>query len=456
MSRDPLGDALGGHLPAASSLAPHTAFASLSRAVKPLVRYTPADPWELDTRSLPRGLARYRTRVRDFAERVLVPRALDADREPHPPAGEIRDADRHVLRAAAKEGLLGDMLPRPFGSGDVSLFRWPIFFPQALKTEELARADGGLMLLICAHGLGLAPVLLSGDLRLIRRVVLPALRACEAGDPELFAFAITEPGGGSDVEHGHGAATHRPGVIARREGNGWVLSGRKCFISGGDIAKRVVVFAALENEGLASWTAFLVHASSPRFRVVRTELKMGMRASGAAELELDSVFVPNEDVVGGLRRGWALNRGTLNMSRIPVAGMAVGFARAATEQATDFACRFRLGGRPLVDYQDVQLTLAQMEAETSAARAVVWRAARFMQARQREAAAAKFHCSDVARRVCEMAMDLLGNHAVLQRERVEKAWRDARLTQIFEGTNDINRLALVEDEQERLLSKVHA
>jgi alkylation response protein AidB-like acyl-CoA dehydrogenase len=178
---------------------------------------------------------------------------------------------------------------------------------------------------------------------------------------------------------------------------------------------------------------------------------MGMRASGAAEIELDGVFVPERDVLGGLRAGWALNRAVLNVSRIPVAAMGVGFARAALEEATAFACRFRLGGKPLVDYQDVQLTLAQMMAETNAARALVWQAAASPQARQGEAAAAKFHTTDTARRVCELAMDLLGNHAVLHEGRVEKVFRDARLTQIFEGTNQINRLAVIEEEQERLL-----
>ena len=453
MSRDPLGQALGGHLPSSSSLAPQTAFASLARAVRPLVRYAPLDPWERDTRSLPGPLAAYRRRVRAFADRFVAPRALDADLEPQAAPGALGEVARDVLVSAAREGLLSDVLPRPLGSGDPRLLRWPLAFPQTLKTEELARADGGLMLLICAHALGLTPLVLSGDLRLIRRVVLPALRACDAGAPETFAYAITEPSGGSDVEHGHGATTYRPGVVARRAPGGWRLSGRKCFISGGDVARRVCVFGALENEGVASWTAFLVRADAPGFRAVRTELKMGMRASSAAELELDEVFVRDADVVGGLRKGWALNRATLNLSRIPVAGMAVGFARAAAEQATSFACSFRLAGKALVDYQDVQLALAEMEAETSAARALVWRAARSPQARQGEAAAAKFHCTDVARRVCEMAMDLLGNHAVLHEERVEKIWRDARLTQIFEGTNDINRLALVEDEQERLLAR---
>ncbi len=448
--------ALDGHVAPTSALSPRRAFEGMAALVRPLVRYDPLDPWEQDTRRLPKPLGDYRRAMRAFAERHLAPRALSADLEPHPAPGETSAANRELLRTAGREGLLTDLLPRPLGSGDPRLLRHSLFLPQALKTEELARVDGGMMLLLCAHGLGVAPVVLSGDLRAVRRHLLPAFKETLRGDPHVFAYAITEPAAGSDVEDGHGAAAYRPGVVARRAPGGHRIRGRKCFISGGDIAKSVVVFAALEGEGMESWTAFLVARGAPGFRVARTELKMGMRASGAAELELEDVFVPESAVIGGLRRGWALNRATLNMSRIPVAGMAVGFARAATEEATRFACRFRLGGKPLVAYQEVQLALAQMIAETSAARAMVWRAAEEMPARQAEAAAAKFYTTDVARRVCEAAMDLMSNHAVLQEERVEKTWRDTRLTQIFEGTNQINRLAVIEDEQERVLAAVAA
>lgn len=448
--RKPL-DHLPGHVPPGSPLSPRAAFARLPRLVRSLVDYPTLDPWEQDTASLPPALQRVRRKMRSFAEQHLSPVARTVDSQPHgTPSAEAMT----VLRAAAREGLLDDMLPRPFGSADPRLLAQPLYFPAALKTEELAAVDGGLMLLIGAHALGVAPLLLAGDLGVVRRFVLPAFRACANGEPRLFAFAITEPAAGSDVEDGHGARSYRAGTIATRAPGGWRLRGRKCYISGGDIAESVVVFAALAGEDMTSWTAFLVPARAPGFRVVRTELKMGMRASGAAELELDEVFVSDDHVIGELRTGWALNRAVLNMSRIPVAAMGVGFARAATEAAIDFCCRATLGGRPLVAYQDVQLELADMVAETSAARTMVWAAARRPQALQREASAAKFRCTDAALAVCTRAMDLLGNHALLHHERVEKIYRDARLTQIFEGTNQINRLSIVEDMQEQLLAQI--
>jgi alkylation response protein AidB-like acyl-CoA dehydrogenase len=453
--RGPAEPPLEGHVHPSNPLSPRTAFDGLARPVRRLVRYAPRDMWEQDTATLPRGLAAYRRRMRAFAERHLQPAALPVDAAPHPSTGTLEAGASKVLHAAARAGLLSDMLPRPFGSGSLRLIRTPIYFPAALKTEELASVDGGLMLLLCAHSLGVAPVLLSGEVGAVRRFLVPAFRESMAGRPHVFAYAITEPAGGSDVEDGHGASTHRPGTVAHPDGTGWRLRGRKCFISGGDIARSVVVLAALEGEGMESWTAFLVRSDDPGFRVARTELKMGMRASGAAEIELDDVRIPADRILGGLRGGWALNRATLNMSRIPVAAMGVGFARAATEAATEFACRFRLGGRPLVSHQEVQLALADMMAETQAARAMVWRLAGRWGPTQREASAAKVHCTDTALRVCTRAMDLLGNHAVLHGQRVEKAYRDARLTQIFEGTNQINRLAMIEDEQERLLAMIH-
>jgi alkylation response protein AidB-like acyl-CoA dehydrogenase len=445
---------LEGFVAPRSPLAPREAFAGLSSLIRPLVAYADRDPWEVDTGTLPRALAAHRRRLRAFAERHLAPVALSVDAEAHAPAGTMSEARRKVLVAAGREGFLSDMLPAPFGSADPRLFAHPLQLAASLKTEELAAVDGGLMLLIGAHGLGVAPVLLSGDLGAIRRFLVPAFRASLAGEPHVFAFAITEPAAGSDVEEGHGAALLRPGTVARARAGGYLLDGRKCYISGGDVARDVVVFAALEGEGIASWTAFLVDTRAAGFRVARTERKMGMRASGAAELELDGVFVPRERILGGLRRGWALNRATLNMSRVPVAAMGVGFARAATDAALAFACGQRLGGRPLIAYQEVQLAVADMLAETQAARAMAWAAASKPQAIQREASAAKFFCTDVALRVCARAMDLLGNHALTHGARVEKAWRDARLTQIFEGTNQINRLAVVEDLQEQLLATI--
>jgi alkylation response protein AidB-like acyl-CoA dehydrogenase len=437
--------ALDGHLRAADPLVPQTAVRRLPLLGRQLAGYSPRTLWELDTATLPRALAAYRRRTRDFAETVLAPRALDGDRGP----GTVTE---DVLRAAAWAGLLSDYLPWPLGAGDPRCAVRPVQLLAALKLEELCAACGGLGLAIGAHGLGAAPLLLSGDLAAIRRHLVPVLRANRRGDLHLLAYAITEPGGGSDVEDTRGAAGYRPGTVARRVPGGWSLTGRKVFISGGDIARTVCVFAALEGDDMRSWTCFVVPADAPGFGVGRSELKMGQRASSATELVLDGVVVGYDRVVGGLRNGWALNRTVLNFSRVPVGAIALGIARGAMEAAMGFAREHVVAGRRVLDHQEAQLLLAQMIAETAAMRALVWRAASSWTARQAASSSVKVFCSDTAVKVCESAMELMGAHGLLHANRAEKAYRDARLTQIYEGTNQINRLAIIEDQMDEVVS----
>jgi butyryl-CoA dehydrogenase len=404
------------------------------------------DRWEIETRQLPRGLRSLRRRARDFARTELAPLALEIDAAPHWPADAIPAVLHRLLVTAGRAGWLSDLLPKPIGSGSPRTVAHPLAMTASLKVEEFSRACGGLMLLLSAHMLGQVPLLLSADPLLIGRRLIPGVRRNLTGDPYLFAFAITEPDAGSDVEEGHGAALGHPGVVARRVTGGWLLNGRKVFISGGDIAQGFTLFAALDGEGYESWTCFFIERGSPGFRPVRTELKMGMRASGAAELELLDVFVPDADVVGKVRGGWSLNRQTLNISRIPVAAMAVGFAQAACDIAVDHVTRSD-GGRARIHDQSVQLAVADMITATSAIRAQVWAAASGWRLRQSTGAMAKFYATDTAMGVIEQGMDLLGPDALLHHNGLEKVWRDCRLTQIFEGTNQINRLAVIEDLQ---------
>lgn len=445
------------HLPA--FLAPShilSPFSAFKRA--PLLRqisaYSALDTWEVDTRRLPWALARLRRRVHSFAQKECLPLAAKTDQQQRKHHHLSQDL-QHLLQCAGRAGLLTDLLPAPFGSAPPLQFQHSLTLQQAIRVEELARADGGLMLLLSAHSLGLCPLLLSGDIALMRRVVLPALRATEAGEPHIFAFAITEPAAGSDAEEGHGASHQKAGVKAHRVAGGWQLTGRKIFISGGDVARYVSVFAALEGEGYDSWTCFLVDTQqSTGFKVSRCELKMGMRASGAAELEFDQCFVPDNYVVGGLRNGWGLARATLNISRLPVAAMAVGFAQQAVDIASDYACSQTLAGKPLIHYQQIQATLADLQAETSAIRALVWHHAKSWTARQDGAAMCKFQATDRAQVVIETVMDMLGAASVLHQQRIERTFRDCRLTRIFEGTNQINRLAVIEDQQSDFLKRI--
>lgn len=443
---------LPGHVTQDSQLSPWVAFKKLP-FLRLFSHYQPRSMWQEETRMLPRSLALYRRWVRAFAETHLLPISLTCDKavaETHQYPPE-RDA---ILRTAGKAGLLSDLLPYPIGSAPVGRFRYSLTWQQAIRVEELARADGGLMLLLSAHNLGLAPVLFSGNLQVLRNVVIPAYQANKKGKPQIFAYAITEPAAGSDAEDGYGAQHNKPGVCATRTENGWLLNGRKVFISGGEVARWITVLAAIKQHGFESWTAFLVDAQSPGFTVVRTEKKMGMRVSGAAELEFNQCFVPDNRVLGGVGNGWGLNRATLNLSRLPVAAMSVGLAQQATESAIDFACRMSLADRPLIHYQQVQMQLADMLAETAAIRSLVWQYAKRWTPRQAQASIAKFYASDRAQVVIESAMDLMANHSLLHANRVEKNFRDNRLTRIFEGTNQINRLSVIEEQQQVFLNNI--
>ncbi len=443
-------ETLAGHLPPTHPLSPRQAFRCFPPLTSEFMTYEPRWIWEQDTAALPGPLAELRRQTRAFAEQELRPRSLEGDLRPHD-----RDTETAVLKRAAEAGVLFGHLPQPVGSGETALMDYPLQWAATVKVEELCAACGGWGLLLSAHALGMMPLLISGDKKVLKRFVIPANRRTQAGEPYLFAFAITEPGAGSDVEEGYGASLCKPGTIAKQAEGGWLLGGRKLFISGGDIADAVTVFAALEGEGIESWTCFLVEKGTPGFTCVRNELKMGQRASGAAELELKDVFVPDDRVIGGLRNGWALNRASLTCSRMPVAAIALGIAQGAMDTAIDFVCRFRMAGRPLIDRQEVQLRVADMIGETGAMRSMIWQRAARPVVTQANASMCKVRCSDAALRVCESAMELLGNHGVLHRNYVEKHFRDARLTQIYEGTNQINRLAVIEDFQEVFLEKLN-
>lgn len=382
-----------------------------------------------------------------------MPLSSKLDQASHLAPGDCHPEVKHLLVEAGKAGWLSYMLPAPLGNLPWSAAVYPPVWACSLVVEEFSRACGGLMLLLSAHHLGCMPLLLSGRISTIYDFLLPVYRSNQRGHPHLMAFAITEPQAGSDAEEGHGAASYRPGVVATPVPGGYLLNGRKCFISGGDLASSMTVFTALKGEGMESWTCFYVDCTTPGVSIPRTELKMGMRASGAAEVEFNDTFVPTSHVIGGLRNGWVLNRATLNTSRIPVASMGVGFARAATETAIEFARRYTLAGKPLIHYQDVQLHIATMLAETRAIRDLVWHEARYARKpRQLHASLCKFHATDRAQLVCEMAMDLLADHGCLHEHRIEQIFRDVRLTRIFEGTNQINRLSLIEDWQGQLLN----
>ena len=397
--------------------------------------------WEHDTKTLSWGVRRWRRKARKFAREYIRPLAIQADLHPH-------DYDpKPILAAAARQGFQTLMLTPPLGTASTLPYYRGTTLQMAVVGEEFATECGGLALLLLAHNLGMVPLLLSGSVSNILRQLIPFyLKSHLLGRPDCMAFAITEPGAGSDVEDTEGGAKAKLITTAKYvpEKKGYVLNGRKCFISDGAIADKVTVYAKIGDEGIESWTCFLVERGMPGFSVGRSERKMGQRAADASELIFDNVFVPNKNVVGKLRSGWANNRNVLNYSRPVVGSMALGHGRGAFERCLEFCRKTNLGPKRLIEYQDVQMELADMAISLWAARSMIWQSCRQFRCYQSGSASAKVFASDTAFKVCNQAMELMGDCGYLHAYGVERAWRDSRLTQIYEGTNQINRLALFE------------
>lgn len=400
--------------------------------------------WERDTATLPRYLRKRRRAYRRFAQERIAPLAFQADRSP-----DGYDP-RPLLAEAGRRGFQSELLPWPLGRMPYQALLDGKISAVALKAEEFSAACGGIGLSLLAHDLGMGPLIFSGHLPTILRWPWPINRANLRGDVQLAAYAITEPGAGSDMEDSDGAAQARYATAARKVKGGYILNGQKIFISGGGHCDYVTVFAVLEREDGrparvdTDYTCFIVEREREGFRVGRQERKLGQRACDASQLFLDDVFVPSRNLVGTERSGWALNRNILNYSRGPVGAIALGIARGAAEIATRFARETRLHNKPLISYQEVQLALAEMWIEVMAMRGLVWQSVRHFLPQQGIAAAAKAYCGDAGFRVANRAMELLGDHGYLAGQGAEKAMRDVRLNQIYEGTNQINYLAFVE------------
>jgi acyl-CoA dehydrogenase len=433
-----------------------------------------------------RELERLRAGARRFADEHVRPRALEIDRR----TGEDPSwFDWDLVRAGAEHGMLRFLIPKPAGGGG------GLSTQAAIVMEELCAACPGIALIFGAHALGISPLLLGGPSQWDG--VLAELVSSEyTREPLLMACAITEPEAGTDVEDPVLLARARITSHARRVPGGFRLSGAKRFISNGSVARWITILMPTDPRRPAeTWTCFLVDARSEGFSIARAEHKMGQRACPAAELTFDGVFVPDERVVGREGDGAAATMIVLACSRPPVAAIATGIARGAYERVLGWLEEDR-AARGLLERQHVQLALAGMEEEIHLARQLYMDAATELDHRAlggvmshpsvralghvpagirrrapvrgwlhsdraRDATVALLHRTtseravtrslalssmakarggDVAMRVTGAALELVGLRAGPVRAELEKLWRDAKLCQIYEGTNQLNRL----------------
>jgi acyl-CoA dehydrogenase len=356
-------------------------------------------------------------RARDFARNEIAPVALQYDKEPAFPTD--------IMHKAHKAGFMNLTCPEEYGGQGLGLL------DAALVTEELNAGCSGIAGMIGINSLACGPILVAGTDEQKRRFLIPL---CESG--KSASFCLTERQAGSDAG---GLKTN-----AHREGDHYIINGQKCFITNGSYASFYTIFATLDPEkGTRGISAFVVPRETDGLSTGKVEDKMGQRALNVAEVNLDDVAVPVENRLGAEGEGFKIAMKTLDEGRINIAITAVGIARAALEAAVQYAKERRQFGKPIGTFQALNFMLADMAAEVDAARLLTWYAASRADHEQpvtREAAQAKYFAADVAMRVTTDAVQIHGGYGYIKEYPVEKYMRDAKLTQIYEGTNQINRM----------------
>ncbi len=358
--------------------------------------------------------------VREFAEAEIRPHVRAWD--------EAQQFPRELLSGLAALGLMGIQFPEHWGGAGMSAIDYCICL------EELARVDPSVALSVAAHnGLGPAHIQMFGTDAQKARWLPPLARGEQLG-----AWALTEPGAGSD------AAGMR--TVARRDGDSWVLDGTKTFITHGASADVIVVMASTDRaRGAKGISAFVVERGTPGLRAGRKEDKLGMRASETTEVVLEGCRVPADHLLGEEGTGFIAALQVLDAGRIGIAALAVGLAQGAFEAARDYAASRRQFGQPIASFQAIQWKLADMAVRIEAARLLTYRAAGLKDRGGRttlESAMAKLYASEIAVRAAEDGVQIHGGYGFVKDYPAEKYFRDVKLTTIGEGTSEIQRLVI--------------
>jgi acyl-CoA dehydrogenase len=360
-----------------------------------------------------------RNLAREFAQKEIVPVAAEYDRAARHP--------QPIVEKAHAVGLMHLNVPEEYGGGGLGSLE------ECLVAEELGAGCVGIGTTILANALAMTPILIAATPEQMREHLPP-----HCAGPNLAAFNLTEPGAGSDA----GAMRTR----AQRAGDEYVITGTKCFISNGGVASLHTVFAVTAPErGVKGISAFIVPASLPGVKPGKKEDKMGQRATDTHEVIFEEVRVPARYRLGDEGDGFKIAMMTLDKSRAQVGAAAVGLARAAMEAAIRYAKERVQFSQPIANFQAIQFMLADMAIKVETARLMCWRAAWLTDHGQRntyEAAIAKCYATDVAMQVTTDAVQVFGGYGYMKDYPVEKYMRDAKLMQIYEGTNQIQRYVI--------------
>ena len=301
----------------------------------------------------------------------------------------------------------------------------------AIITEELSRACGGVALSVAGTALGAFPIILYGTEQQKQKYLTEI-----ADGKSLAAFCLTEPGAGSDAGNIK--------TKAERKGDKYILNGKKHFITNGGVAKVYTVIALTNPEkGSRGASAFIIEDGFPGVVIGKKEDKMGIRASATSEVIFEDCEVPAENLLGREGHGFAVAMKTLDKSRPGVAAQALGIAQGAFDAAVKYARERVQFGQPIISFQAIQTMLADMATQIEAARALIYSTAKMIDAGvknySKESAMCKVYASDVAMKVTIDAVQIFGGYGYMKEYPVEKYMRDAKITQIYEGTNQIQR-----------------
>ncbi|WP_371372664.1 acyl-CoA dehydrogenase [Sporomusa aerivorans] len=358
--------------------------------------------------------------VRDFAEKQVAPGAAERD--------EKEEFSREIADAMGEMGFTGICFPEKYGGAEADVLSY------ILAVEELSRVDAGVGITLSATvSLCAWPIYAYGTEEQKQRFLVPLAEGTKLG-----AFGLTEPNAGTD------AASQQ--TVAVADGDHYILNGSKIFITNAGEAEIYVVFAMTDRtKGVKGITAFIVEKGMPGFTFGKKEHKLGIHSSITNELIFQDVKVPRENMLGKEGDGFKIAMSTLDGGRIGVAAQALGIAQAALEHAVKYAKERVQFGKPIASNQAIAFMLADMATKIDAARLLVYRAAYLKDqglAYAKEAAMAKMFAADIAMEVTTDAVQIFGGYGYSREYPVERLMRDAKITQIYEGTNQVQRIVV--------------
>ena len=361
-----------------------------------------------------------RTLFKEFAENEVKPLAQETDENEQFPV--------ETVEKMAKNGFLGIPVPKEYGGQGCD----PLTY--AMCVEELSKVCGTTGVIVSAHtSLCIDPIMTFGTEEQKQKYVVPLAKGEKLG-----AFGLTEPGAGTDA-----AGQQTTAVL---DGDNYILNGSKIFITNGGVADTFIIFAMTDkSKGTKGISAFIVEKGFQGFSIGKKEDKLGIRASSTTELIFENCIVPKENLIGREGKGFGIAMKTLDGGRIGIAAQALGIAEGALEEAIKYMKERKQFGRPISAFQGLQWMVAEMSTKIEAARFLVYKAAWLKENKQPysvDAARAKLYAAEVAMDVTTKAVQLFGGYGYTKEYPIERMMRDAKITEIYEGTSEVQKMVI--------------